>query len=335
MSMSLVFVDGTSHYDAASITQKWESGSVTSMSSTVRHGSGTSIEGPSALVKNYSATAEVIVGCAFRAPSVGGAESIFKIRLQDNSADHVELRLLGANVQLRNGDGTQIALGSTTIASGEWHYYELAVLISNTVGTYLVHVDGVEEFTGSATDTANHATETSGGVMLTSASNFFSDLYVKTGTAYSVSDFYGDIKIITLRPEFAGTDADWTIGGDTPAATNHESQDDATADETTTLVSSNSANERDTYEFEELDATVATVKFVQMTAQWRKDDTASRTATLTYQAAGGGTYYDSSPYTLPADWTMDSRILETSPITATDWTRAEVNNGRWGIKLAT
>lgn len=333
MAMTLQFIDGTSHYAVADIAQKWNTGSATSMSSTVRHSSGTSIEGPSSLLLNLTSFSEVIISGAFRAPSVAGNQSIFKIRESGTGVDHVELHLVGGVVNVRNGDGTVLGTGSTIVA-GDWHYYEFAVLLSATVGTILVHIDGVQDVTANTLDTVNSATLTGDGAMLSSTGNFFSDIYVKTGTGYTSADFFGDTRVDTLYPAGAGADADWTISGSVPAATNHESQDETPADDDVTYVESNTSTERDSYSFDELAPTVANVHVVQVTAQVRKDDTATRGMKLVYRTPTG-TYEDGTEEILPSDWTMITRLMETNPNTSAAWTRTEVNAGDFGIILST
>jgi hypothetical protein len=75
MAMSLLFMDGCSHYDAASILQKWHSGSAT-MDSTVRHGAGQSLLSPVLLRRNFPSVSEVIVTGAFRVASLAGADQV-------------------------------------------------------------------------------------------------------------------------------------------------------------------------------------------------------------------------------------------------------------------
>lgn len=341
MAMTLEFLDGCSHYAATEILQKWHSGSATK-SATTPHGTGESLLSPNLLRRNYPAGAEGIVTCTFRLPSIASNQSIVRIFVGTGTPTiQLELFVQTTGVpRVFRGGSVPIGGSGPVLAINTWYFVEFAWLISDTVGTLdLRFYDTAGTLLGSiastALDTKQSATETTAdAIIFNSSGNFFKDIHLWTGTGYTTADFNGPSKIETLRPSAAGPDADWTIGGTAPEATNHESVDDVDADEALTLVQTSGVGDRDTHELEELISTVNTIHAVQQVAQHRKDDTAARGIKLSYRNPGGS-YFDSAEFVQPADWTMDLNPMEVSPDTGVAWTRSEINDGRHGFVLST
>ncbi len=339
MVMTPIFLDGCSHYDAASILQKWDSGSAT-MSSTVRHGSGQSISAPSSLRKNFSASQEVVASFAFRISSLVGNQTVCQLFDSTTSTVQFSIILTNATGVLRFARGTTVLIGSSgpAIAVDTWYYVEVGCLVDNSAGAFDVVVHDGTTVLGSIAatgiDTQNTATATVDGLIFSNANLFVSDVHLLTGSGYDVADFYGDSKIVTLYPDAAGSASAWTIGGTTPAATNFESVGEDLADELMTAVETRTANNRDFHQHDDLDPTVATVNVVAHTMQVRKDDTATRGLKHSYRS-GGATVSDGSEVVL-GDWEFVQRIMEQNPVTAAAWARAEVMPpATWGYVLST
>jgi hypothetical protein len=119
---------------------------------------------------------------------VGGTEVLF-------------FRVAGGVLELVRG-ATVLATGTTTVNDGAWRYLEVQIVFDNTVGTVLVHLDGVEEaaFTLSDVDTLNSDGQVDGVAVSgystgASSYSYFADMYFR-----DTMEFYGPIVPRILRP---------------------------------------------------------------------------------------------------------------------------------------
>src|SRR5262245_29380801 len=179
--MSLIFLDGCEHWDSTSALSKWTSHGGPGMTPNVLWGRsggkgiflGFGGGGRASPVRKQLLPADehatLIVGCAFAANSPLPSTTTALISLCSDAlvTRHVSLCVSASGqLSVRRGTSSGTVLGTESGATfatvSTFHYVELKAVLSDTVGTVEVRVDGAATAVISLTsqDTKNAGTKT-------------------------------------------------------------------------------------------------------------------------------------------------------------------------------
>lgn len=226
--------------------------------------------------------------------------------------------------------GTQVGAFSGSIQS--WRHVALGVVISATVGTCTVQVEGttVATFTGlnnkgSAGATFSHLYFTTNATLNTMN---IDDLYFcdPTGAA-PLNTFLGDVRVETPMPTADDVVQFTHLSG----STNFAMVNETAMDSDTTYNSSNTPGQQDTLAHAALTGSPTTIFAVQVVNAMRKDDVATHTAKAVMKSnvttVFGATVGIASAYTYQKD------IFTVDPDTGLPWTTSGVNACKTGYNL--
>ena len=345
--MAIVFTDGFDLYGTAAgsnLLTRWAASTGSSISSTVTpYSSGQSLAYSVSGFGTYlafTAQSSFTVGFAFRtttgAIGVPGAVNNQQIiLLQSATTTMIGLQLnadgsLQVNRQTSTTAGTSLGFtAANVIKPNTWYYIELAVSISDTVGTVRLDVDGSTLLNLTSQDTRN-GTPTAVDSLYVSSFNtsatitYFDDMYITNTTTP-----LGPQRIYTLRPSLDTAQKDWTA---LSGANNAAMVADTLTDGDTSYVQASTVGNYDLYDVGNLTPTSATISAVNHLVWARKTDAATRAINLTTKS--GSTTTDSANTTLSASYVGYSKIYDTDPNTAAAWTVSGVNALQIGQKIA-
>ena len=323
--MSLVFTDS---FDDGMTAQKWANvagnGNVSLVAA--RNGNGLQLGyvGSSAPTHFFPSSAEhatLVVGFAFQ-PSVDvSGSSWVQFRSDAAATTHVAVQI--------NGDGSIRANGASSgvgvIRLDVWQYVEIKAVLSDTVGSVDVRVDGVSVLSVVNVDTKNGGTKTVfdalslGGAAFGTGRHFvYDDLYVCNGAGTVNNDFLGDVSIEALRPT-SDVAVAWTP---TPGPSNYTAVNDSTYDNTT-HVQASATGQKDVYALGNLAATGGPVRGVMVNTV--ADATDSGGASMNALLRVSATDYTSSALTLDTTEKVHTAAWDVNPGTVAAWTVADVN----------
>ena len=337
--MALLFADGFDHYVTGDLTRKWSATSTsTPIISTANPRYGAQHLRSSSLSTQYLIKAvpqpvTLIAGAAVNPAAfpTGGNSSI--ITFLDGTLVQASLRVTGSGLlTVIKGSSTVLATSTTGISAGNYSYVEMKVLISSTVGTVQVKVNGTTVINATGLNTQSGSNTYIDGVFLgphISSGNFntdYDDFYICDTTGSTNNDFLGDVRIEALYPSGAGSSTTWTPS----TGSNYTCVDEATAN-ITDYVTSTANDQIDTYAFGDLAEAAGSVKGIQINALAQKTDTAVKHIALIDRTAS--TDHISSDIALSTSWQYVQQIVETdSGNGGIAWTVANVNAAQFGVK---
>lgn len=321
---NVVFCDGFGHYAVADMSKKgWSAGGAVSILSGQGRSSGFCVRfssGATTATLTLAPMPTVYVEFGFR-QSVFGTVNF--MQLQDTGTTHVDLRTAtGGELQITR-NGTPLAITSGLgLAINTWYHVGLQVTIHDTAGSVELRVNGVNAASASPADTRNGANASVNQVRLNGAGSVTTDI---CDFVVSTDAFCGDCAVRAVYPQGAGHYSQWTPS----AGPGWQCVDEASMNSDTDYVSSDSAGQRNSYDFTALPAGV--VRAVQHVTALRKDDAGSRT--VKQFARTGGTDHDGSAVTVTDTYLMQRRMMAVNPSTGTDWTAAQVDAAEFGTLL--
>ena len=343
--MALLFADSFDHYATADIETKWTTNTNFAISANGRNSTSSlsmTVNGasPRSITKTVSPagnTNTIIIGAAFKC-ALNAIQEVFSI--WDSAVEHVSLSVDTAGVMKvfrGSSAGTLLGTCSGALSSGVYAYIELKVLISDTVGTVEVRVNGstvLGPLTSQDTRNAGNASWT--GIQLcnqgsntTSWATHYDDLVIMDSTGAVNNDFMGDVRIKAQLPSTGnGSNTDFTPS----TGTDHGALVDEATPNTSDYNSSNTAGQRDTYNYPSLGLS-GTVKAVQTVMYWGKSDGGIRTVAPVHRISGVN--YDGTAVGIGTAFTYFMQVYETSPATAAAWTTTEINSTETGGKVVT
>lgn len=237
------------------------------------------------------------------------------------------------NLLLRRGiaSGSIIATSASAISGDAWNHIEIKATLSDTVGTCVVKVNGVE-FINYSGDTRNGGSVEEFDRLMFGTSNIgnkVDDLYVldTTGPA-PLNDYLGDCGIKAVRPDGNGASSQW-VGSDADSTDNYLLVDEVDPN-TTDYVGSAVAGERDLYTMSDI-ASSGTVHAVQANIYAQKSDTGTRSIKPVYRSAAG-TVLAGSEKGLSTSWTLVQGGIRTTDADAAAWTVTSLNGHQFGIE---
>jgi hypothetical protein len=244
-------------------------------------------------------------------------------------------------VRLMRG-ATQLAITTGLYAYGNWHHFEVKVLVNTATGTYEIRHDEVLAVSGTGVNTANAGSNQADIFALRFTSNvgttfMFDDMNVKDGTGATNNDFLGDFIVEACTVNGAGASTQWT--NDAGSGSNFNNVQDpgnAAPDESGAggTNSSDTSGQKDLYALTDLAHIDGSIAFVQIGAQLGMLAAGSRNVLVKYRDDGGT---DATAATVTvASTTFDEFpvVLDQNPVTATPWDVSDINGGQIGVEVA-
>lgn len=337
--MSLIFMDGLDEYTGFSDPSFPYGSNLLFSTSGGRFGGGcgelTGYYSHGTLVFPSTET-EVWLGFAFNVQqTVTSGNAVIG---QFNSASGIESTLtLGPSGVWKTWSGATSAQigssGTAPVAIGQWHWVELHMVISATVGVFELWIDGVQIVNATGVDTAG-----SGGSSLVSwefggqnnaCELNFDDIYVLNTTGSVNNTRLGDSKIETLRP---ASDASPNDGALTSGTSHYAMVDELQNDGvTTTTTLTNASGQEELFGIGSLAGTPSSIYAVRVMAIAAKSDAGS--CNLETVINSGGTVSTGPSTALTTSFGIVSTIQETDPNTSAAWTASAVNAMECGAKI--
>ncbi len=324
----LRFVDGFDHYDTSSILRKWdESGFSPTITTAGRNGKGLLLPGSSWVTANLDSQPTWVIGLAIDLPADQFPGWATFLGLRDSGATQVELRIgpLGQIDVARAG--ASLATSSPVLELRQWKYIEFKATIGSA-GSFEVRVNGATVLSGAGN---TQATANAWANQLSlygpgSLNNIFDDLYVLDNQP-GLTDFLGDIKVVTIYPNANGTNNGWTPSAGTDR---YATIDESPANDDTDYNAADVIDDVFTCGFEDIGLT-GSIKGIQVVMCARKDDAGSP-RTIAPVVRHGGVDYVGANQDLNDTYIYRRQVYETNPGTAAAWSVADLNAAEFGCK---
>lgn len=341
--MALLFVDGFDHYATADIGKKWNNQggttlSIASAASRSASGQGLRINTNAScfVQRGFASLGTVLFGVACR---VGAAQSgnFGLLALLDGATYQIFVATLASGavrVCRGNSMGVNILAESAggVVSLNAWFYIEVkATMATGATGSVVVHVNGQEVINVTGVQTAASGAAQANSFLIfgqsTGINLDFDDVYVASTLGGGVADFIGDVRVDTQLPDADGSTLNWT-----PSTGNaHWSLLDENPPNTTDYVSSNTANNIDSYSFTALTGS-GTIFGVAVNLTSTLSDAGARTLTG-YAKSGSNVSTGGSHGVSYGSWTDVQDIFELDPQGNAAWTVSRVNAAEFGEKL--
>ncbi|MGH7639502.1 MAG: hypothetical protein ACREN7_00220 [Candidatus Dormibacteria bacterium] len=340
--MALRFADSFDHYATPQITQKWTGQAVANAWSIVLGGGRES--GAGALYNSGSAgTAPARIFTSEDTWTVGMAVNLTGLNaplwtIYDSSTNHIQLTvsLTGTGAIQAEVEAGTYTSDSPVVTTGVWAYIEAQIVISATVGTVTVKVNGVEVISETGIDTAVGGTLTADTLIFgyqaigqTSAScpGYYDDLYLCDGTGSYNNTFLGNVIVQALRPVDPGSNDAFTPD----PYPNWANVNDDTPDGDSTANSSGTTDDMDSFKHDAVRPTGATILGIQHVLSARTATSTSHSlAALEYT---GATAYPETGQALQTAYQMQIFPRDTDPATSLPFTEADLNAAEFGYEL--
>lgn len=278
----------------------------------------------------------IIIGFAMEPVTITGANNDWFLTLYGDSASvtHVTLGLRAdGSIGAYRGPASAL-LGQSAVSVltgvGSYDYIECKVLISDTVGTVDVQVNGVNVLSLTGQDTKNGGTNSFiDGVDFRGATNhgwFMDDLYIANTQGTLNNDFLGDVNVETKFPNAEGTTIQWTpsVGVDNSANVDEQPPDgvDVNTDSTVGNI--------DMYETENMVDNANDVFGVQVSSHVSKDDAGSRG--FRHRVDSAATIATGVDHALSTGVGQFVDMFETDPDGGALWTGAKYDAAEFGVE---
>ena len=291
--------------------------------------------------------ATFVVGFALKLDVLSAAtQDILKLYGDDFGTHHITLAVgTSGDVNIYRGTVSGTLLGSTdtgVISQSVYHYVELYVTLSDTVGVVKVRVDGETPAGWSdltSQDTKNGGTAvTFDTVQIQGATQEpdVDDLYIFNGVASAGdnpnNDVIGDSAVVTIFPDGNGATSQLD-GSDGNQTNNFELVDETTAS-STAFTGSTSTGNLDTYAYSNVSTAVDQI-FGLIVSSWAAKSSAGNRGFATIVRTSGS-QSTSTGYALQATYGPHDIIYETNPNQSTEeWTVTNVNAAEFGVVVTT
>lgn len=249
------------------------------------------------------------------------------------------------------GSGRCLALWTSSepvFKFGQWNYLEWKITAkTDNTGSFTLVLNGeeIDTVTGIRTVPFARGDDVSNPsylnpenftqliVHFTTGTRAIDDLYVLNTQGTTNNNFLGDLYVDCIKPDGAGLESDSVIIGTSPQPTRWQSV--LTANGGVSAVQFDATGEADSYTFENLPYSDATVYGVQVVAQARKEDSGPARMTLTNSFdASPDTTTDASPTLLTPSagevYAFRTATLDESANGA--WTYADIQAAQFGVR---
>ena len=337
--MSLLFMDSFDHYSSAEVGLKWSSAasSPTIQAAAGRHSSACLRLTSGVVMVTISRTPgdnTIVCGGAFKTPTIQSME-IFSVMSGATIQMSLCLKADGALEVRRDGRfGTVLGTSSATslITANTFFFIELKALISTTVGTVSVQLNGaaVTGLTGvTGLNNAQAAVSTWDGFNLRGRTGDvdFDDVYLLDGTgAAPLQGFLGDVRVDARMPTAEGTTIGWTPLSGTDNAL---MVDEIPPNGDTDYNSTPTVNAIDTLVVQDAPVVGATILGVQTNIYVKKTDAGTTSIASVIRSGTDQVGTTVNPGTTYA-YTMQAYGV--NPATGVAWTEAGFNAAEFGYK---
>lgn len=264
---------------------------------------------------------------------------IARVRHVADGAEHLRVYIHNRQHIEIERPGVTLGWAMNVIRPGQFNYLEFKFLISDTVGTVDVQVNGQNVLSLTNQDTRNGGSGddcdtieldgVDGNNNADYANTLFDDFYICDTTGSTNNNFLGPLKVEELNPDGAGNSAQFTPS----AGANWQAVDETPSDDDTTYVSSATANDKDTHTMGNLVNIDGTIYGVQVDAITRVEDATTHTHTnivrrSTSEANGAAPTISSTSFVAVSD------MFEQDPAAGPGaWTVTNVNAMEAGYEV--
>ena len=288
------------------------------------------------------AKSTIIVGAAIRkavdAVPTYKATAFNLIRFSNSTYANVYGAMFGSEINFYNYSGS---LFGATVGAGltynTWRYMEFKVLIHASAGSIQVLSNGIEVLNLTGLDTwylAEVGTSAVGlGAAYTGGVPYihcdWDDLYICDTEGAQRNDFLGDVRVDALRPNGAGTYAQFTPS----AGANYENVDEADGpDDDTTYNEGTTIGHKDAYAIESLPSPAGTtILGVKPQVTVKKTDAGARGIKVLTKA--GSTENLSAEAGLAENYVHVTDMLEDNPDDSAAWEDADIASMEVGLEI--
>lgn len=242
----------------------------------------------------------------------------------------------------RSTGATILGTSSFAITGNVWYYIEFKWKIANSIssGDVEVYVDDTNVLTvAAASDTQNTANayathfQIAGNDPGSSGSGnvYYDDIYVIDFSGSVNNARLGPMRIQTLLPSGNGNTSNFT-GSDGNSVNNYQQVDDVSLG-VSDYNDGASVGDKDTYAFADSLSTTSTIKALTINYVAAKTDASARGVKPVVRHSS--TDYDGTEDTLATNALHYQHVYETNPGTSSGWTKSDIDNAEFGMKVST
>jgi len=283
--------------------------------------------------------ATLIVGFALNIPNISfPANDFFRLYGDNSATSHIDISFSTLNELIVQRGSTELGRTSAGILTlGAWHYLEIYVTLSDTVGVVKLRLDGLvpagwSDLSGVDTKSGGTATVFD-TVWFTASTNgnkpVYDDVYICNGAGSIHNDFLGDCRVETLFPNGNGNYSQ-LLGSDGNSVDNYLLVDEAAVN-TTDYVGSPTNGQKDTYSFDDLALGSGTVFGVMPSIYAAKSDSGVKQSRIIARRAGVDAA--GADKTLITSYAMYDQMWEQDPTDSSAWSIAKVNASEFGFEV--
>lgn len=340
--MALLWCDGFDHYGTVARLLDGvyaETTAVSSIStSNVRTGANSLLCFANATLRRVLGGAKTFVGIGGAFYISGGlpianqAQRLFDFRDTANG-QHVVIWLQSTGTVSAYRGATHLGTSASPVMTANtYQHVECQILISNTVGTIEVRVNGVTVLSLSGQDTCNTANVECSQVSFAggtgSGSNIYlDDIYCYDNTGSYNNTWIGDRRVLTLFPNANTATADWTPVG---AATGYECIDEANPNDDTDYINATAAGKISQFGLQNTPAGVSAISGVVIIERARKTEAGIGNTKVSIVSGASTTAGADKPLTEIYTYRQD--VFETDPATAAPFTPSAVDSLQFKVE---
>ncbi len=336
--MTLLFMEGFDHYNTyQQFVDKWDNVyCITSPSPTYARFDGEGIyfsNLANVLTKILDNTYTTIyIGAAYKIthtgnPVLNAGYPFIEVKDEEDTAQ-VGIYIDSAYaIHAYRRDGTYLGKSSDYVMqNSRYHYIELKVVISDTVGEVVVRVDETVVLNLTSQDTRN-GTAYIDRVSFHSISSEWDchvdDIYIDD------AGFLGNCHIKTFFPDSDGNSADFTRS---TGSNDYECVDEQGSNEDTDYIYSDTLNHKSIFGI--TTGALGTVKGIQLNNHCRIDQAGTRKITPIIRS-NSTDYSGTEGAALPSDYIYEHEIFETDPDDSNPWTQTKLEAAEFGLEITT
>lgn len=337
--MTLRFCDSFDHYATGDIARKWTSNSGMEIVTGGRRGTNCmrTAGGTAAnALKTLTAKTTWILGAAVYYESAFDVDALPILMVLDAGTTqcHCTINPDGTLSIVRNA--TILGTSAFALSVDAYYFIEFKVTIGNS-GSASIRVNGDTKLSVSSVDTQNTSNSTANqvrvgfGALGAGVGIRFEDFYACDSDGSTNNDFLGDRRVDAYYPTGNGNSSQLT-GSDGNSTDNYLLVDENDPDDDSTYVESSTSGQKDTYAFQNMSHTPASINGLQINLMAKKDDAGARSIASVIRSGGSDT--DGTTQALSTSYVDYLQISETDPNTAAAWTQSGFDGAEFGVKVA-
>lgn len=255
------------------------------------------------------------------------------LTLYDGATRNVNIRLTAAGELAAYRADT--LLGTSTgagIQINTWYYVEVKVYTHGSIGTVTIRVDTIQKLALTSQNTKAGSNNYSDAFRIKDEWGQYlriDDLYcLDNSGAAPQNDFLGVKQVITVFPDAAGDDADWTPS----AGSNYACVDETALDDNGTYVQSATAGQQDLYNYQNLPgaAMISGILGIQINTDVKRTQSTSYTL---YQIAKRTSQSDGTGLTIANDSFLTKYRIMPLDTEGAAWTETNINATQFGLAI--